>query len=73
MNALHTEMVKWMVQILLRLAPDREGHSLEAREAVLQGSAPVAQLKSDAKSLFHRLKAFTKYVAQYVTFSMKQN
>ena len=63
-GTLHTEMVKWMVQLLLRLAPDRKEHSAEAREAVLLGSATVGELQSSAKSLFGRLEMFSKYVAQ---------
>ena len=63
-SGLHTDMVKWMVQMLLRLAPDREDHSQEAREAVLMGSATVLELKSNANNLFHQLQSFTKYVFQ---------
>ena len=63
-SGLHTDMVKWMVQMLLRLAPDREDHSQEAREAVLMGSATVPELKSYANNLFHQLQSFTRYVFQ---------
>ena len=61
-GTLHTEMVKWMVQLLLRLAPDKKEHSAEAREAVLLGSATVRELQNNAKSLFQRLESFSKYV-----------
>ena len=60
-------MVKWMEQILLRLAPDRKEHSAEAREAVLLGSASIGELQSNAKSLFNRLELFSRYVTQYVS------
>ena len=63
MSTLHTEMVKWMVQMLLRLAPDRASHSQEARDAVLEGTPTIAQLVANAKSLFQRLAGFSKYVA----------
>ena len=63
-TSLHTEMVKWMVHVLLRLAPDKEGHSEEAKQAVLMGSAPIAQIQANAKSLFERLISFSKYVIQ---------
>lgn len=61
-NTLHTEMVKWMVQLLLRLAPDQASHSQESKEAVLEGTTSLAQLVANAKSLFHRLAGFSKYV-----------
>ncbi len=57
-------MVKWMVQILLRIAPDKKEHSQEAREAVLLGSASIGELQSNAKSLFKRIEQFSKYVTQ---------
>ena len=57
-------MVKWMVHVLLRLAPDRDDHSEEAKQAVLLGSAPIATIMKNAKSLFERLIAFSKYVIQ---------
>lgn len=63
-NSLHTEMIKWMVQVLLRLAPDRPDHSAEARDAVLLGSTTVAELNANAKSLFQRLFNFSAYVTQ---------
>ena len=62
-STLHTDTVKWMVQMLLRLAPDQKHHTAEAKEAVLMGSITVGQLQSNAKSLFERLTSFTKYVS----------
>ena len=62
-SGLHTEMVKWMVQMLLRLAPDQQQHSEESKNTALLGSATVGQLQANAKSLFDRLSRFTKYLS----------
>jgi hypothetical protein len=60
---LHTDMVKWMVQMLLRIAPDMKENSAEAHEMVLLGSTSVNELQTNAKSLFVRLDSFTRYVS----------
>ncbi|XP_071115667.1 axonemal dynein light chain domain-containing protein 1-like [Haliotis cracherodii] len=61
-STLHAEMVQWMVQMLLRLAPDKEGNSVEAGEMVLLGSSSIPLLHENAKSLFERLQKFSNYV-----------
>jgi hypothetical protein len=53
-----------MVQVLLRLAPNKEGNSKEAGEMALLGSATVTQLHQNAKSLFEQLQMFSSYVVQ---------
>ena len=63
-STLHSEMIRWMVQVLLRLAPDKEGNSKEAREMALLGSATLSQLHANAKSLFEQLEMFTSYVVK---------
>ncbi|XP_060065790.1 axonemal dynein light chain domain-containing protein 1-like [Ylistrum balloti] len=60
---LHSSMVRWMVQMLLRLAPDREDNSKEASEMALLGSAPLGELHAKIKTLFEQLEMFTNYVA----------
>ncbi|XP_021363514.1 axonemal dynein light chain domain-containing protein 1-like isoform X7 [Mizuhopecten yessoensis] len=62
-SSLHSFMVRWMVQMLLRLAPDREDNSKEASEMALLGSAPLSDLHSKIKTLFEQLEMFTNYVA----------
>ena len=61
-STLHSEMVRWMVQTLLRLAPDKEGNSQEAAEMALLGSVSVPQLHENAKQLFQSLHTFSNYV-----------
>ncbi|XP_012942468.1 axonemal dynein light chain domain-containing protein 1 isoform X2 [Aplysia californica] len=61
-SSLHSEMIRWMVQVLLRLAPDKEGNSKESNEMALLGSASVPQLTEVAKTLFESLETFSNYV-----------
>ena len=57
---LHTDMIKWMVQLLLRLSPDRPDHSIEARDSIHLGSATAAQIEESGHELFERLRFFTQ-------------
>nr|KAG5700478.1 hypothetical protein BaRGS_013965 [Batillaria attramentaria] len=61
-STLHSEMVRWMVQTLLRLAPDKAGNSKQAGEMALLGSVSIPQLHENAKSLFETLQQFSNYV-----------
>ena len=56
-------MVQWMVQMLLRLAPDREGNSKEAAEMALLNSLSLSELHINVKMLFDQLEDFSEYVA----------
>ncbi|XP_055896858.1 axonemal dynein light chain domain-containing protein 1-like isoform X1 [Biomphalaria glabrata] len=58
-SSLHSEIVKWMVQVLLRLAPDKEGNSKESNEMALMGSAPMPKLIEVAKKIFESLERFS--------------
>jgi len=57
-------MIRWMVQVLLRLAPDKKGNSKEAGEMALIGSTTMNQLHQNAKTLFDQLQTFSNYVVQ---------
>ncbi|PVD21951.1 hypothetical protein C0Q70_17754 [Pomacea canaliculata] len=61
-SSLHSDMMQWMVQTLLRLAPDREGNSREASEMALLGSVSVPQLIENAKCLFKVLEVFSNSI-----------
>ena len=63
-SSTHTSMIRWMVQILLRLAPDHPGNSREAHEAALFASAPPEDLRETAVVLAGQLSVFAKYLAQ---------
>ncbi|XP_063422973.1 axonemal dynein light chain domain-containing protein 1-like isoform X3 [Mytilus trossulus] len=62
----HSKMVLWMVQMLLRLAPDLEGNSKEAAEMALIASLPLNELHSNIKVLLEQLEDFSRYVALLV-------
>ena len=63
-TSLHTDMIKWMVQLLLRLAPDRDDHSPQARDSILMGSASIAEIETSGKDLFNRVHEFTQRVSK---------
>lgn len=56
----HSEMVKWMVQILLRIAPGRSDSSDEGNELQLLGTLPLADLEVKYSQLSTMLDRFTK-------------
>ncbi|KAF6021547.1 AXDND1 [Bugula neritina] len=56
---LHTQMVKWMVHILLRLAPDMPGTSVESIEQSLVNSPSINDLVEEATVLFQQLDSFS--------------
>ncbi|XP_067942118.1 axonemal dynein light chain domain-containing protein 1-like [Watersipora subatra] len=56
---LHTQMVKWMVHVLLRLAPDRPGTSMQSIEQSLVNSPPIIDLVEQAEVLFQQLDTFS--------------
>ncbi|CAG5119634.1 unnamed protein product [Candidula unifasciata] len=61
-SSLHSEMVRWMVQVLLRLAPDHKDNSQEAAEMALLGSASIPELTETANLLVESLEIFSNYV-----------
>ena len=63
-SELHTDMVKWMIQMLLRLAPDPENLSEEAKEAAVVSRTPVPQLVSQASSLSAQVQLLTKRITK---------
>lgn len=56
-------MVQWMVQMLLRLAPDWKDNSQESKDMALRGSLSLNQLHTNVKTLFEQLESFSDYVA----------
>lgn len=69
----HSKMVLWMVQMLLRLAPDLEGNSKEAAEMALIASLPLNELHSNIKVLIEQLEDFSRYVALCCTGIVMEN
>ncbi|PAA74893.1 hypothetical protein BOX15_Mlig006576g2, partial [Macrostomum lignano] len=60
---LHIGMLRWMIQSLLRLAPDYPGNSQEAHQAALMASATPEELLASFKELGEWLTKFTVYLA----------
>ncbi|XP_052221948.1 axonemal dynein light chain domain-containing protein 1-like isoform X3 [Dreissena polymorpha] len=61
-TTLHSDMIRWMVQVLLRLAPDRPGNSKEAGEMALLASRTLNELYEGAKYIFEQLLLFSSKV-----------
>ncbi|KAL5011861.1 hypothetical protein ScPMuIL_010412 [Solemya velum] len=62
-TTLRSSMVRWMVQILLQLAPNRADTSKEASDSALIGSWTIGELQAHAKTLFDQLDDFSKNVS----------
>ncbi|XP_070532396.1 axonemal dynein light chain domain-containing protein 1-like isoform X2 [Ptychodera flava] len=62
-HVLHSEMVHWMIQVLLRLAPDKEGNPQEAIESSMAATSTTGEIREKANSLFERLTNFTNYIS----------
>lgn len=62
-----------MVQMLLRLAPDKEGNSKEAAEMALLASLPLNELHSNVKVLIEQIEDFSRYVALCCTGIVMDN
>lgn len=63
-SVLHTDMVRWLVQMLLWLAPNKEGTSEEAINTVTIVRTSVSQLNNTAKELCIKLQDFSHSVSR---------
>ncbi|XP_077986638.1 axonemal dynein light chain domain-containing protein 1-like isoform X2 [Glandiceps talaboti] len=61
-HVLHSEMVHWMIQVLLRLAPDKEGNPQEAIESSMAATATTSEIREKAESICERLTDFSNYI-----------
>lgn len=59
-NIVHSNMIRWMVQILIRLAPDSEELSEEARQTIYVNSDSIEKLIETANTLIEKIDSFTK-------------
>jgi hypothetical protein len=59
-STIHSNMIHWMVQILIRLAPDQEDISEEARQTIYIASASTERLIETANSLIEKIDLFTQ-------------
>nr|XP_006825300.1 PREDICTED: axonemal dynein light chain domain-containing protein 1-like [Saccoglossus kowalevskii] len=61
-RVLHAEIVHWMIQVLLRLAPDKADTPIEAIESSMAATSTTNDIKEKAESLFERLTNFSNYI-----------
>lgn len=57
----HTKMINWMVQALIRLAPDQEDMSEEAKKNIYASTDTVEQLTCKANELIQQVVDFTDH------------
>ncbi|CAF0722793.1 unnamed protein product, partial [Brachionus calyciflorus] len=58
-NNIHTKMIHWMVQALIRLAPDREDMSEEAKRIVYDSTSTVDVLEKIGSTISEKLEKFS--------------
>jgi coenzyme F420-reducing hydrogenase delta subunit len=59
-NKIHSSMIHWMVQIIIRLAPDQDQLSEEARQTIYISSSSADKLVELANKLIEKIEAFSK-------------
>jgi hypothetical protein len=58
-NLIHTKMIHWMIQVLIRLAPNLEEVSDEAKKIIYFSTAPLNQIAEVCGTLSSEIEAFT--------------
>ena len=61
-NDTHTKMIHWMIQVLIRLAPDSFELSEEAKKTIYTASTTVEALTHGATNLMIFLENFTTFI-----------
>ena len=62
----HNEIIHWMIQSLIRLAPDREDMSDESLHMLYQSTKTVEDLQSQVIDLREKLTEFTESLARLI-------
>jgi hypothetical protein len=63
---MHSEMIHWMIQLLIQLAANPSGVSEEAKQLIYASTRPVDRLKEIGESLMDKLTNLTKVLISYV-------
>lgn len=63
-NTTHLRLVHWMIQVLIRLAPDQEYISDEARESIYKSSDSIENLILNSNELKSNLEELTKSLVE---------
>ena len=53
-------MIHWMVQVIIRLAPDQDQLSEEARQTIYMSCASTDKLVETANNIIQKIEQFTK-------------
>lgn len=61
-SVLHAEMVHWMIQVLLRLAPNPIDSPQEIIDSCMSTAMSYAEIREKAATLFDHLTSFSNYI-----------
>ncbi|XP_041480916.1 axonemal dynein light chain domain-containing protein 1-like isoform X4 [Lytechinus variegatus] len=62
-SVLHADMVHWMIQVLLRLAPNPPESPQEVIDACMASAWSLTKIQEKAVGLFDRITAFSNYIS----------
>ena len=63
-STIHLRLVHWMIQVLIRLAPDQEYISDEAKESIYKSSDSIENLILNSNELKDCLEELTKSIIE---------
>lgn len=64
MSTIHTKMIHWIIQVLIRLAPDQEDLSEEAKVSIYNSTDTIEVLTFRANDLMVQIESFTTFVLE---------
>lgn len=67
-NKNHKNMIFWMIQALIRLAPDREDLSNEVKKLIYNNETSVEVLVQNGEKLIETVQKFTTFLIAFVNF-----
>ncbi|PIK62067.1 putative axonemal dynein light chain domain-containing protein 1 [Apostichopus japonicus] len=62
-SVLHADMVHWMIQVLLRLAPDPVDSPQEIVDSCMSTALSYAEIREKASTIFDHLTSFSNYIS----------
>ena len=64
MSTIHTKMIHWIIQVLIRLAPDQEELSEEAKLSIYNSTDTIEVLTYRANDLMGHIETFTTFILE---------
>lgn len=64
MSTIHTKMIHWIIQVLIRLAPDQEDLSEEAKVSIYNSTDTIEVLTFRANDLMMQIESFTTFILE---------